>query len=78
MEGAEIAKRFARICSTGDDSRAAPSAMAVVAHPDDETVGAGALLDRLDDVVVVHVTDGAPRDLADARSAGWRARRSDG
>lgn len=34
----------------------------VVAHPDDETIGAGALLARLRDPVVVHVTDGAPRD----------------
>jgi LmbE family N-acetylglucosaminyl deacetylase len=34
----------------------------VVAHPDDETVGAGALLSRLPDVWIVHATDGAPRD----------------
>ncbi len=36
--------------------------LVVVAHPDDETIGAGALLARLRDVRVVHVTDGAPRD----------------
>ena len=72
--GPAIADRFARVCSTGDDRCGAPSAMVVVAHPDDETVGAGALLGRLDDVVVVHVTDGAPRDLADARSAGFTTR----
>jgi LmbE family N-acetylglucosaminyl deacetylase len=34
----------------------------VVAHPDDETVGAGILLSRLPDVWIVHATDGAPRD----------------
>ena len=34
----------------------------MVAHPDDETIGAGALLARLPDVRVLHVTDGAPRD----------------
>jgi LmbE family N-acetylglucosaminyl deacetylase len=34
----------------------------VVAHPDDETVGAGVLLSRLPDVWIVHATDGAPRD----------------
>lgn len=32
------------------------------AHPDDETIGAGALLARAENVRVVHVTDGAPRE----------------
>jgi LmbE family N-acetylglucosaminyl deacetylase len=39
-----------------------PRLLAVVAHPDDETVGAGVLLSRLPDVWIVHATDGAPRD----------------
>lgn len=34
----------------------------VAAHPDDETIGASALLGCRDEVIVVHVTDGAPRD----------------
>lgn len=34
----------------------------IVAHPDDETVGAGAHLARWAEATVVHVTDGAPRD----------------
>lgn len=34
----------------------------VVAHPDDEVVGAGALISRLPDVWILHATDGAPRD----------------
>jgi LmbE family N-acetylglucosaminyl deacetylase len=34
----------------------------VAAHPDDETLSAGAILPRLRHVSVVHVTDGAPRD----------------
>ena len=36
--------------------------MIVVAHPDDETIGLGAQLCRFDDALLVHVTDGAPRD----------------
>jgi len=42
----------------------------VVAHPDDETIGIGAQLSRLGDALLVHVTDGAPRDGRDARSHG--------
>jgi LmbE family N-acetylglucosaminyl deacetylase len=34
----------------------------VAAHPDDETLGASSLLARFPSAVVVHLTDGAPRD----------------
>ena len=43
----------------------------VIAHPDDETVGCGALLANLDGADLVVVTDGAPRDLADAKAYGF-------
>ncbi len=43
----------------------------VVAHPDDETIGIGAQLYRLRDALLVHVTDGAPRDAEDARRHGF-------
>jgi LmbE family N-acetylglucosaminyl deacetylase len=42
----------------------------IVAHPDDETIGCGAQLERLDEVCVVVATDGAPRDLVDAHANG--------
>jgi LmbE family N-acetylglucosaminyl deacetylase len=45
-----------------------------VAHPDDETAGAGGILPSLRQPVIVHMTDGAPRDLAFARAAGYEDR----
>jgi LmbE family N-acetylglucosaminyl deacetylase len=43
----------------------------VVAHPDDDVLGAGALLARLPGARIVYVTDGAPRDGHDARAYGF-------
>ena len=45
--------------------------VAVVAHPDDETIGCGALMPRIGDLAVIHLTDGAPRNLADAKARGF-------
>ncbi len=46
----------------------------VCAHPDDETVGIGAQLPRLTGIRIVHVTDGAPADMRDAREHGFGTR----
>jgi N-acetylglucosamine malate deacetylase 2 len=49
----------------------------LAAHPDDETIGAGALLARRGRAAaLIHVTDGAPRDMRDAAAHGFPTRAS--
>ena len=51
-----------------------PRTLLIVAHQDDECIGAGARLCKLDDAMIVHVTNGAPRDPEFARRAGYSNR----
>ncbi len=57
----------------GGDPIDAPVAL-VVAHPDDETLWAGAALHRLRNLTLILVTDGAPEDMGDAHRLGFAAR----
>ena len=43
----------------------------IAAHPDDETIGMGAQLTRFSNAVLLHTTDGAPRDGHDSRVHGF-------
>ena len=51
-----------------------PTVMIIVAHQDDESIGAGARLNKLTNAYVVHVTDGAPRDERVAQRYGFKTR----
>ena len=45
--------------------------LVVVAHPDDESIGAGARLNKLGNSWIVEITDGAPDDVECARRHGF-------
>jgi LmbE family N-acetylglucosaminyl deacetylase len=68
------AERFLNALSHGQPRLATRIAI-VVAHPDDETIGFGGHLVRCPEVSIVHVTDGAPADMKDARASGFASRR---
>jgi len=46
----------------------------VVAHPNDEIVGAGGLISKLSDVTIIHITDGAPNNRQIVYEAGFKGR----
>lgn len=70
MQRKKSRSAHARLFGTGDLNRTMHCSV-IVAHPADEVVGAGCLISKLVDVTVLHVTDGAPRDMQDAVAAGF-------
>jgi N-acetylglucosamine malate deacetylase 2 len=70
-ESSALAVFAAKLRGTPGDERKGEDLMIVVAHPDDETIGIGGHLTQLTRTTIIHVTDGAPRDLRDAKAAGF-------
>jgi N-acetylglucosamine malate deacetylase 2 len=67
----DLLDRFCNGDSLPDEN---PSVMIIVAHQDDESVGAGSRLCKLTNAYVVHVTDGAPRNPEVAKRYGFETR----
>lgn len=44
----------------------------LAAHPDDEVIGASAVMPQMPDLVVAHATDGAPANMHDASKLGFQ------
>jgi N-acetylglucosamine malate deacetylase 2 len=61
---------FARL-TLGERSGAPPRTVLVFAHPDDEVIALGARLVGFRSALLVHVTDGVPRNGADSRVHGF-------
>src|SRR5690606_1813800 len=64
------AHRWLRRLEAGTDGLG-DALLVIVAHADDEVIGLGGQLARLSGVRLIHVTDGAPHNLFDARAAGF-------
>lgn len=71
---AQAARAFLAALAASPDAAVDTAVMLVCAHPDDETIMLGAQMPRLPRLEIVTVTDGAPRDMADARSRGFATR----
>ena len=54
-----------------DGETSEPAILFIVAHPGDEIIAAGGSMDQLSNARFLHVTNGAPRDLATAVDDGY-------
>src|SRR5262245_19639790 len=67
----KVAERIGDVLDQTIASLDAADLAIVVAHPDDESIGCGAQLPRWHGATLVMMTDGSPRNPADARALGF-------
>jgi hypothetical protein len=48
--------------------------MIAAAHQDDETIGAFSIMNNFTNIKIIHTTDGAPKNMLDARREGFETR----
>ncbi len=70
MEPRKLRSAHARLFGTSDSTRQ-PRCSVIVAHPDDEIVGAGCLISKLAKITVLHITDGTAPSMQAAQAAGF-------
>jgi hypothetical protein len=63
-----VARTFEETLAPASSTLPLPRALVVFAHPDDEVIALGARLERFRESRFICVTDGAPRDGADAHA----------
>jgi N-acetylglucosamine malate deacetylase 2 len=62
---------FERLLDEAPGTSRGENVALVVAHPDDEVIALGGHLNRLPNIRIVHLTDGAPRNGRDAEAKGF-------
>jgi LmbE family N-acetylglucosaminyl deacetylase len=73
MDGRKRRSAHASLFGTGELAGHFRS-FVIVAHPADEVIGAGGLISKLNDVTVIHLTNGAPGDPQAVHQAGFKGR----
>lgn len=67
-------EQLLELLCAADGSSSIETAAIVAAHPDDEVIGAGSRMARFRNCSIIHVTDGAPRNMRDAAALGFSTR----
>ncbi|MBV8362601.1 MAG: PIG-L family deacetylase [Deltaproteobacteria bacterium] len=71
LDARSATERLDWFCNVSPPNSARFAVTVLAAHPDDEIIGAGVRLSKLSRVTILLMTNGAPRNMQDARAAGF-------